>query len=348
MLNSRMFRALAPVVVTAGLTAGTLLATGSSAGAAPAAAAAPGCGWTVHALPTLPGGGRGEVLGTDGGLTWVGSATDANLVQHAALWRNGRIVDLGVPLGGDSVAKDVNRLSISVGSSAATDGRAHAEMWVGSHPVQLAEPAGALDSTATGINDAGLVVGWATMPDFLGHPVVWSAIHPGAPRDLGSPAGMSTFLNGVSETGTLVGTRTDFITQDAVTGTVLTGLHVLPGTVPGALTSATAAAGRYIVGSQAVLDDQSRSGALRWTRGRPHLLPSADVSQVTAVNSAGLLAGNDFGTGGVVWQDGQEIALPSLVAGRFTAASAVAEDGTVGGASSAANGTVTAALWACG
>jgi uncharacterized membrane protein len=347
MLNTRLFRAAAPVVTIAGLAAGMLFAGGSAASAAPIQAAA-GCDWTVHTLPGLPGGSRAEILGTDGSRTWAGSATDAGFVQHAVLWRNGQVVDLGTPLGGDSVAKDVNRLGIAVGSSDEGTGPQHAEMWVGTHAVRLGEPAGAFDSTATGINDAGEIVGWATMgDDFSAHPVVWSVLRPGAARDLGTPAGTSTFLNGVSETGVLAGTRTAFPDQNAVTGTALTGLHVLPGTSAGALTTATSAAGRYIVGEQLSVDDPAGTGMLRWNLGRPELTP-ADSPDVSAVNTSGLVTGNLLGSGAVVWRNGEQTALPAA-GGTFTQAEAVSEAGTVGGQTSTGTPrTFAAALWTCG
>jgi uncharacterized membrane protein len=352
MMLTRHIRLAAPVVVSAGLAAGMLLATTTSASAAPAAGhpaprLAADCTWTAQLLPSLVDGGFSQIHGTDGAATWAGVADDAGFNDHAALWRNGRLIRLAEPADAQSTqANDVNRRGTAAGFSTVAGGRAHALEWRDGRAIRLAEPAGAVDSQATGINDAGLIVGWATLADNYTHPVVWSADRPGQARVLASTPGRFTYLRGVSETGVLVGVQTDFSTQDALVGTVRTGLRVLPGTVPGALTAATAVAGRHVVGFQAVLDAPGQSGAVSWQSGRPTLLSGGSIDEATAVNTAGLIAGSSFEAGAVVWQRGTTTVLPTG-SGGAAAADAVSEDGTVGGWSLATSGNSTATLWSC-
>jgi uncharacterized membrane protein len=349
MKHVRNIRLAASAVMSVGVVAGVLMATGSGASAAPSLSSAGTCAWTARALPSLIDGGFAQIQGTDGDTTWVGIAQGADHT-HAVLWRHGRIVELaGLPGSTYSAAADVNRRGVTVGFSGGPDGYGHAVEWRNGRLTRLAEPAGALDSQATGINDAGLIVGWATLADSYIHPVVWPADRPGQARVLASTPGEYTYLNGVSETGVLAGVQTPFADPKALTGTVRTGLRPLTGTVPGAFTSAAAAAGRYVVGYQFVLDAPEQSGAVSWQDGRPTLLPGTegiDPAGATAVNTAGLVAGGASGTA-LVWQHGQPSVLPPAAGGQHAGAAAVSEDGTVGGWSGTASTNSSAALWSC-
>src|SRR5712691_374829 len=93
-------------------------------------------GWTVQVLPVLAGPNHfGEVLGTDGRETFVGVASGG-----AAMWRDGRLIDLGFT----GIPQAVNRHGDVVGI-----GPGFAVLWRhGSAPVRLAVPAGATFSDA--------------------------------------------------------------------------------------------------------------------------------------------------------------------------------------------------------
>ena len=167
--------------------AGTAVLAGTAGTAVPAAAApapAAGCRWTAQVLPTVPTTdfAASTVRGTDGHRTYAGHSNG-----HAVLWRDGRLVDLGPGL-----AEDVNRRGAAVGFQQDDSFLSHATLFRGGAAIRLAEPAEADASRATGITDAGLIVGTA---DFFGetggtsHAVVWSAGDPGRVTDLGTLGG---------------------------------------------------------------------------------------------------------------------------------------------------------------
>jgi uncharacterized membrane protein len=358
---------LAGSVVVAALAGVQAGANATPAGAVPARTAPAGCTWTPQVLPRLPGGSFAEILGTDGGSRWVGVANTGNFNTHAALWQHGRITDLGAPLGNAAEARDVNRHGVVVGSgatadptadnwshavmwrtSSAPDGRAPAAPWQGSRAFRLAEPAGTLTSQANGINDAGLIVGWAYVQvngSGSFHPMVWSSATPGRVRDLGTPPNTSTLLNGVSDAGLMVGVRTQvFIPGDtgtAMAGTLGSGLRPLPS---GGLqyVEATAASGRWISGY--VFDPSiGESTAARWENGRGPVVLTGLTAGSTAVNSSGTVVAGGLGTG-TVWNEGTLTRLTGPDGGS-SGTDAIAEDGTVGGWSGFGGAQPT--LWPC-
>jgi uncharacterized membrane protein len=359
---------LAGSVVIATL-AGVSSANATPAGAAPARAASAACTWTPHVLPQLPGGAFAVVFGSDGDGRWVGEA-DTMLSSHAALWQHGHVTDLGRPLGSDSVARDVNRRGVVVGSSLTADPTAdnwsHAVMWrttgdpdgrpasaPAGHAFRLAEPAGTLTSQANGINDAGLIVGWAYIQangSTSYHPMVWSAATPGRVRDLGTPPNTSTLLNGVSETGLIVGTLTDvFIpgnTATAVAGTLRSGLHPLPSGGLGYV-EATAVSGRWISGFAFDPSIGTSSTAVRWENGHGPVVLTGMSAGTTAVNGSGTVAASDF-DGGTVWSSGTLTRLSGPLPDSSGGANAITDSGTVGGWSRSRFGPNTEpTLWSC-
>src|SRR6516164_9088310 len=81
---------------------------------------------------------------------------------HAFLYSNGQMTDLGTVGGGDfSVGSAVNRSGQEAGGSATNNGGNAAFLWNGKKMIDLGQqaPLNGSDSDATGINDAGQVVG---------------------------------------------------------------------------------------------------------------------------------------------------------------------------------------------
>lgn len=67
----------------------------------------------------------------------------------------------------------------------------------------LAEPAGVRSSAATGVSDAGTVVGWATTTDSRTVGLVWSVCRPGTITVVRS--GRPLRLSGITDRGVAVG-----------------------------------------------------------------------------------------------------------------------------------------------
>jgi uncharacterized membrane protein len=283
-----------------------------------AAVASRACTWSAAALPQVPGAFSGYIRGTDGHRTFAGQSGD-----QPVLWRNGRLIVLG-PSGW---AEDVNRRGEAVGATDPDVG--HALLWRGTTRIPLAEPDGFTSSTATAINDAGLIVGYGSGPETGGaQGLVWRADAPDRVRVLPGPEAGSVFLADVNRQGVIVGTEIagSSLRSSAVIGTLRSGLRPLP-TTPGATESSAAAiTGNYVVGTDS-------SGPVRWYRGRPERLPGGGNPQ--AVNVHGLAAGY-HGPPEIayVWQDGARVDLPGLVPGAFSGATAVTDGGQVAGFSS--------------
>lgn len=119
-------------------------------------------------------------LGGDSSIPWginnagkvVGRARDASDIDRAFVWTNGTMTPL---LATSSEAHDINELDQIVGRIDLGSGLHRAVIWNIGVMTNI-NPAGVLDSTAYGINDDGVVVGYA------GRAFIWSQ-------------GQSAFLN---------------------------------------------------------------------------------------------------------------------------------------------------------
>lgn len=330
--------AVAAVAAVAGL-----LGSAVAAGAEPTPPRLPRpCGWVPQTLPRPAGSESAEILGGDAaGTVWAGEATDPDQQQHAVLWRNGQPAGLGGT--GESLAVDVNRNGVAVGQRLGQNGLFTPMLWRDGQAISLAVPSGSSGGRATGINDAGLIVGEVDFGEDP-HAAAWSADHPEQVTDLGTAGGVIATLHGVSEAGVLAGETTSTTAQRALTGTVSGGLRALPGVGSGADTVALAAAGRFIVGFQS----SAQGGPVLWDNGTPTLL-SHDDSTATAVNPSGLVV-ESTEQGGAVWQGGRRTVLQDR-AGTVgvTVAAAVSDDGRVAGSSfSPEEGALVPTIWTCG
>jgi probable HAF family extracellular repeat protein len=141
--------------------AGTVAGTGSSATGKNAFVWTPGGG--MVALPNLPGGNWGQANGINEAGWVVGyslTTVPGSGFYHAALWRDGQVIDLG---GGSvhSFANDINNAGQAVGSQ---DNRA--VLWTAD--LQRLDLAALVDdlppamvlSNAMSVNDAGQITGW--------------------------------------------------------------------------------------------------------------------------------------------------------------------------------------------
>jgi probable HAF family extracellular repeat protein len=179
------------------------------------------------ALPAIAGTGGVAWAIDDAGLV-VGASpagTNAAAAWHATAWQNGKAIDLGnIPSGGDSIALAVNNKGAIVGgfinhpvtgssAYAAVQGRAgylmdgaQAIEWTSAANTSaqpLVSPNGATASLATGINDAGQIIGIATMAGGVVHAVEWDK---GVATDLGAlPGGKSSYAFAINAKGQIVG-----------------------------------------------------------------------------------------------------------------------------------------------
>jgi hypothetical protein len=179
-------------------------------------------------------------------------------------------------------------------------------------------------SVAVGINDSGMIVGFGSGALVPEEGLVWSARAPQRVQAIHSPGGGVLQVSGVSDTGLIVG--------GGFAGTLRSGMHPLP---PASSSSATATAGRYIVGYDA-------AGPVLWVNGSPRSMPRLGAVPL-AVNRYGEAGGVDFTSfGPVVWLRGAMIALPSP--GGSGEVKAVTDSGELGGSIGNGVGPVT---WTC-
>jgi probable HAF family extracellular repeat protein len=160
------------------------------------------CLWD-HGAPQDLGnlGGSGAVAQAinDSGQI-VGYSNTGNGYNHAFLWQNGSLQDLGTLTGGSySGATAINNLGQIVGGATDPSGYSHAVIW-NSKVIQDLGTFGGLVSNASGINNNGLVVGVAQAGDDIYHAFLWQ----GDPKqDLGPFPG-NGYGGGINARGQIV------------------------------------------------------------------------------------------------------------------------------------------------
>ncbi len=183
------------------------------------------CSWSrgeVTALPSLGGTSLASAINTAGAI--VGSASeDVNPTgpgSHAALWRNGEMLDLGVIAGPTSLGRSINDRGHIVGHTTTTeDGQfgldgTHAFLWVDGEMNDLGALPGADTSFGWDINAGGLIAGASANPNppadgsAANLAVIWAE---GTILDLNSlltdgSGWILTSAYGVNDAGQIVGT----------------------------------------------------------------------------------------------------------------------------------------------
>jgi len=180
----------------------------------------------IQELPTYPGDTDGvaafindksQAVGASGTCTSFNPNSGLYLVEdHALLWENGRVTDLGNLGGTGGIAGNhacaINNRGQVVGhSTLADDATFYGFLWTReTHMDPLYPLPGDSNSVANGINDRGEVVGASLDANFNFRAVVWTN---GAPRDLNSLQSNSalSLLLGVSvnSSGQIVGLAFD-------------------------------------------------------------------------------------------------------------------------------------------
>ncbi len=147
-------------------------------------------------------------LGTVVGYSYLNGAE-----KYAVLWQNGGIMNLGSLGGKISVAYGINKFNQVVGQSSTDIGNNVAFVWDNGVMVNLGTPG--LESRANAINDAGIVVGFATTSVGDQNACFWAKSGGVWTRtDIGTLGGSSAQALGINQQGQIVGSS--FLLGDGV------------------------------------------------------------------------------------------------------------------------------------
>ena len=269
----------------------------------------------------------------------VGRASLSTGEQHAFLWQDGVMRDLGtLPGGFFSEAYGINDRGQVVGWSnlappACTlfDGCWHAFLWQDGAMTDLGGIDDRFQSYAYDVNRGGQIVGTGNTADYpldSWHAVMWTD---GVATDLGAPAGATNaYARGVNNHGDAAGSWDDHSGTHAALWS-RGGFLALPGLAGSTFTEANK------INDRGVIAGQSAAHAVRWFEGAIEdlgVLPGGISSVATDVNSHGVIVGHSFignsGYRAFVW-DGTMTALPTPSGIGFSYANGINDRGVIVG-----------------
>jgi probable HAF family extracellular repeat protein len=128
---------------------------------------------TMSDLGTL-GGSSGIAFGINDGGQVVGSSATAQGVTHAFLWQNGTMTDLNAGSDAQTEAYAINASGLVVGARFRAEALRQAVFWENGVMTDLPTLGTEDDNLATGINDAGQIVGWTVTRDGATHATLWT------------------------------------------------------------------------------------------------------------------------------------------------------------------------------
>ena len=283
-----------------------------------AGASAAQTSYTVTDLGTLSGSNSAKAADINKSGQIVG--TSAN---HAFLWSNGAMTDLGTLGGSVSMAYSINDSGVVVGEASTASGEMHAFVWQ-SGAIKDLGVAGET-SSARGINSRGDIVGVAYAKNVRGGAVLWSGGQRQSLGDLG-PSGSGSTAISINDKGQVAGVSSGFAANQGVVRAVvwLNGTISDLGALGGLHSTANAINAQALVVGWAEVADNS-TAAFQWQNGKMNQLPSLPGSvtssgngtQATAVNDSGVIVGSCVTytgeTHAVIWGNGKITDLNSLI-----------------------------------
>jgi probable HAF family extracellular repeat protein len=302
----------------------------ASAPVAPADGAAPAAlvvvaGYKVVDLGTLPGvTGGGAAVAVNRSRQVVGETFalgPAGLENHAFLWSNGVMRDLGnlgalpAPGRASSRASGINDAGKIVGSANRSDGAVHAFLWANGVMRDLGT-LGGQQSSAEAINGVGQVVGWSTLKAASGgesvtHAFLWQN---GTMKDLGTLGGNYSRASGINSLGEVVGesrAADGWIHAFRWANGKMTDLRPQGG---GRSQAYAINFGGRVVGASV-----KGPRATVWVNGLPRYLgPLGEISSAHGINNAGLVVGTTQLNGvsrALLWTKGVMSDLPAAGGG---------------------------------
>ncbi len=273
----------------------------------------------------------------------VGYSFNASDDEHAVLWQNGVITDLGTLHGEDYCYADcINNNGQVVGVCGS-----RGFLWQNGVMTDLGILPGGSFCYPSSINDNGQIVGCGDKAPGIVHAILW---YNGVITDLGTlPGGSISHANSINNKGQIVG---DSDNASGVEHAVLwqNGVITDLGTLPsGSFCHANSINDK----GQIVGDSNNASGvehAVLWQNGvitDLGILPGGDYSFADSINNNGQIVGGcNFGRDtahATLWQNGVMTYLGSLPANTFSIASAINNDGQIVGSSG--SGYPVATLW---
>jgi probable HAF family extracellular repeat protein len=302
---------------------------------------------TITPLPTLGGSAMQPTALNNAGMVTGYARTAQDLAQHAFLYNNGIMKDLGLTGPGPEVAWDVNDDGDVVGDFWTSDSQQHAFYWYQGAMLDLGTLGGTWSSSVA-VNNAGMIAGnsW-TKGDQATHAFLARGT---TLTDLGTLGGSSSYAASLSEDGGVAGES--YTANDPMSHAFLFSggtMHDL-GTLGGTYSSAFALNNFAQVAGESWTADGGTHGFL-YTAGSMTDLGTlgGTYSTVYGINDGGQVIGDstlsqDHDMHAFIYDNGHMTDL-GTVGGSYSSAYAINNRGQVVGEAANAAGSWVAFLW---
>jgi probable HAF family extracellular repeat protein len=277
--------------------------------------------YTITDLGGLSGTSLANVIA----LNNLGQAVGTS-ANHAFLWENGTMTDLGTLGGSLSAANAINDKGQVVGESTTASGEKHAFLW--NHGVMKDLGVPGETSSAHGINSHGDIVGAISGKNVRGGAILWKNGVRQSLGDLG-PSGSGSTAIAINDNGEAVGVSSGLASgSGGVVRAVIWQSGVIHdiGTLGGLHSTAnTINIGGQVAGWAEIADQSTtaflfNNGAMQGLGMLPGgVAASGSGSQAASVNDSGQVVGLSLDSNGAsraaIWENGQIIDLNGTVPG---------------------------------